>query len=37
MNDYAGIVDLYDAYVTDTRDLGFWRWCGTPGRARSWS
>lgn len=24
MNDYSGIADLYDAYVTDTRDHAFW-------------
>lgn len=27
MNDYGGIADLYDAYVTDTRDHEFWREC----------
>jgi SAM-dependent methyltransferase len=27
MNDYASIADLYDSYVTDTRDHAFWsRW-----------
>jgi len=29
MNDYTAIADLYDSYVTDTRDHAFWsRWAG---------
>jgi hypothetical protein len=24
MNDYTSIADLYDLYVTDTRDHAFW-------------
>lgn len=33
MNDYAGIADLYDSYVTDTSDHAFWSWCASRAGA----
>jgi SAM-dependent methyltransferase len=32
MNDYSSIADLYDSYVTDTADHGFWSRCAVEAR-----